>query len=102
MKHGRLKRAENTPLQRVGKRHGAKIPPNSRGIPWYKVYTPESTNIDPDVLAPWKSVFLYQPVVFRVHGIVFQGVIISKTSAFPGLEHKDVKTQMLWLTHMLC
>ena len=25
------------------------------------------TNIDPDVLAPWKSVFLYQSVVFRVH-----------------------------------
>ena len=25
------------------------------------------TNIDPDCLAPWKSVFLYQPVVFRVH-----------------------------------
>ena len=31
------------------------------------IYTPESTHIDPDCLAPWKSVFLYQPVVFRVH-----------------------------------
>ena len=26
-------------------------------------------------MAPWKIVFLYQAVVFRVHGIVFQGVI---------------------------
>ena len=37
------------------------------------------TYMDPDCLARWKSVFLYQPVVFRVHGIVFQGV----RSAFP-------------------
>ena len=100
MKHGRLKRAENTPLQRVGKRHGAKIPPNSRGIPWYKVYTPESTNIDPDVLAPWKSVFLYQPVVFRVHGIVFQGVF-QKPVLFQGLNIRMSKPRMLWLTNML-
>ena len=32
-------------------------------------YTPE--NSDPDCLAPWKSVFLYQPVVFRVHKRVY-------------------------------
>ena len=40
------------------------------------VFILPKTNIDPDVLAPWKSVFLYQPVVFRVHGIVFQGVTV--------------------------
>ena len=39
-----------------------------------RTYTPESTHIDPGPMVPWKSVILYQPVVFRVHGIVFQGV----------------------------
>ena len=39
------------------------------------IYTPESTHIDPDLLAPErKIVFLYQPVVFRVHVVVCQGV----------------------------
>ena len=34
--------------------------------------------IDPDVLAPArKIVFLYQPVVFRVHGIVFQNHMLQ-------------------------
>ena len=32
-----------------------------------KTGTLPKTNIAPDVLAPWKSGFLYQPVVFRVH-----------------------------------
>ena len=34
------------------------------------------THIDPDCLAPWKSVksSTNQCMVFRVHGIVFQGV----------------------------
>ena len=30
-----------------------------------KTVTLPKTNVDPDVLAPWKSVFLYQPVVFQ-------------------------------------
>ena len=39
-----------------------------------RLYTSENSQSDPHCLAPWKMVFLYQPVVFRVHGIVFQGV----------------------------
>ena len=39
------------------------------------------TNIDPGPMAPWKIVFLYQPVVFRVHGIVFQ--IVNTQRGFP-------------------
>ena len=40
-------------------------------------YTPESTHIDPRRMAPLKEcVPLPTDVVFRVHGIVFQGVLI--------------------------
>ena len=37
--------------------------------------TPEVNSHRPgSFLVPWKMVFLYQPGVFRFHGIVFQGV----------------------------
>ena len=32
-----------------------------------RLYTSENSQSDPHCLAPWKMVFLYQPVVFRVH-----------------------------------
>ena len=37
---------------------------------------PNGPDIDPDVLARWKSGFLYQTVVFRVH-VSLPGVYIS-------------------------
>ena len=49
-----------------------------------RLYTSENSQSDPHCLAPWKMVFLYQPVVFRVHGIVFQGVFPLKGSEVPG------------------
>ena len=40
--------------------------------------TPAKLTYDPDNGPPWKIVFLYQPVVFRVYRIVFQGVDLHK------------------------
>ena len=46
-------------------------------------HTLPKTNIDPDVLAPWKIVFLYQPGSM----LVFQGVILRQTHPAGGLDH---------------
>ena len=52
--------------------HWRKLPPWMTSLMVLCFGLPK-TSIDPDVLAPWKSVFLYQPVVFRSM-LVFQGV----------------------------
>ena len=34
---------------------------------WYDLYAPENGSMDPGRMGPGKAVFLYKPVVFRVH-----------------------------------
>ena len=51
------------------------------------------TYMDPDVLAPWKIVFLYLPMVFRAHGVGC--VVCSENLCSCALFPAPLQTQLL-------
>ena len=54
------------------------------------------THIDPDCLTPWKMVFLYQPVVFRVHVSLPSNKVNAFTANALGVNFLHYSCMLLW------